>query len=443
MANIYASGANDPVEDCPACEAATARTPEGLSRRAFLQSGALALVGVALSPSFLTRTAYAAGGGGRKIVVAVFQRGAVDGLNMVIPFRETEYYRVRKATAVPAPRGGGGEVAIDLDGTFALHPALAPFKPLYDRGQLAIVHASGSPDSTRSHFDAQDYMESGAPGHKGVSDGWLNRLLGARKAGSHSAFRAVSISANLPRSLLGAQPALAIANLRAFGVRGGGTAMAHGFEGMYADAASDVLRGTGRESFEAVEQLHRKVAAGAYRPANGAVYPGGAFGRQLQQVAELIKADLGLEVACTEIGGWDTHANQGGARGQLANHLRELSGAIAAFCQDMGDRMGDIVIVTMSEFGRKLEENGSGGTDHGHGNCNFVIGGGVRGGRVYGRWPGLARERLFEGRDLAVTTDFRDVFAEIAVRHMRVASSSRIFPGYDIAAHRFTGFLAG
>ncbi|MBM3464607.1 MAG: DUF1501 domain-containing protein [Armatimonadetes bacterium] len=411
------------MSDCPEC------TPRNLSRRTFLKNGALAMVGAALSPGFLARAVEAAPDARGRVLVVIFQRGAVDGLSMVVPHAAPEYYKLRKGIAIPR------EQVLDLDGYFGLHPSLAPFKPLFDRRTLAIVQASGSPDNTRSHFDAQDYMEAAAPGNKSVHDGWLNRYMGT--APNKNAFRAVSITANLPRSLSGMQPALAIPSVRSFGVRGGKSAE-RGFEAMYSQSASDVLHGTGKESFKAVETL-RKRLSGPYQPANGANYPRGNFGQQMQQVAQLIKADLGLEIAAAEVGGWDTHANQ---RGPLAQRLEEFAQSVAALHQDLGDRMQDVLIITMSEFGRKLEENGSGGTDHGHGNCNFVIGGRVRGGRIYGQWPGLAPGQLFEGRDLAVTTDFRDVFGEAVVRFLQCRSASNVFPGYALLPNRFRGYLA-
>ncbi|NDD28741.1 MAG: DUF1501 domain-containing protein [Proteobacteria bacterium] len=433
-------------DGCGACEAELAFTPPSLTRRVFLRSGAMALIGAAMLPGFLTRAAVAAGSqSGRRgrVLVTVFLRGAVDGLNIVIPYREPEYYRLRRSVAVPAPRtGGGDETALDLDGTFGLHPALAPLQALYQQRHLAFILATGSPDPTRSHFDAQDYMESAAPGNKSISDGWLNRMLAAQKLSHETQFRAVSMSTSVPRSLQGSRGALAIPDVRSFGVRGGGAAMQKGFEGMYESGVHDVLHGTGRESFEAVDALRKRLGSQPYAPSNGATYPTAPFGRQMQQVAQLIKADLGVEVASTDIGGWDTHANEGGSKGQLANNLRILGQTLAAFAQDMGDGMEDIIILTMSEFGRKLEENGSGGTDHGHGNLNMIIGGRVRGGQVHGRWPGLAREQLFEGRDLAVTTDFRDVFAEVLTRHMQCRDAAAVFPGYAISPSRFPGAFA-
>lgn len=437
-----------------------------ISRRLFLRNGGLALVSLGFAPSFLTRTVRAAGLVRQKALIAIFQRGAVDGLNVVVPFGEKRYYQARPTIAIPRP--GSAEGALDLDGFFAFHPRLAPLKPFYDGRQLAVVHACGSPDSTRSHFDAQDYLETATPGVKSTEDGWLNRYLQARKsqqdrkvsphtaesrapspqkggqgwgegAGS-SAFRAVSLTPQLPRSLQGGAPALAMSQIDQFGVRADAQVGAS-FEEQYAAAADAVLTGVGREAFEAIRTL-KTAAPQRYQPAHGAEYPRSAYGQSLKQIAQLIKADVGLEVAFTESSGWDHHVNEGNTQGQLAVRLDDFARGIAALVTDLGDRMADTVILTMSEFGRAISENGNRGTDHGHGNAMLVIGGPVRGGRVYGKWPGLALDQRFEGRDLAVTTDFRDVFGELVVRHMGIADPRSIFPGYDINASKFVGFMA-
>lgn len=353
------------------------------------------MVALGLDPIFLTRAAYAvnrrSGFGDRnKALVCIFQRGAVDGLNMVVPHGDPFYYRERPRIAIPRPGVTGG--ALDLDGHFGLHPALAPLEPLYRDGSMAIIHAVGSPDATRSHFDAQDYMESGTPGVKVTRDGWLNRYLQLQHAREHqdTPFRGVAIGPQLPRALRGAAPALAIDNLRAFGLRG-------------------------------------PVAA------RGAEYLHSQLGNSLRQIAQIIKADLGLEIALADVGGWDTHVNQGASEGQLAGRLTDLGRALAAFARDLGARMADVVVLTMSEFGRTVAENGNAGTDHGHGTAMLVLGGAVKGGRVCGRWPTLDPARRFEGRDLAVTTDFRDVFAEVLTYHLGAGATDlhAVFPGYE------------
>ena len=401
------------------------------SRRAFLKGSALAMFGLGAAPSWLSRTAFAAETPARrrKVLVAIFQRGAVDGLNVVIPYGEPRYYELRPTLAVPKP-DGTPKSAIDLDGFFGLHPALAPLKPIYDTQRLAIIDAVGSPDPTRSHFDAQDYMESGTPGDKGTTDGWMNRAL-PKAAGHNSPLRAISLGANLPRTLRGRNDAVAINNLNDFQLRD--PRGADSFETMYASSVDTVLHGTGKETFDAIKMM-QSLQKQTYTPSNGAKYPNGRFGQSLQQIARLIKADVGLEVAFADIGGWDTHFNQVAqipSEGQLANRLTDFGGSLAAFYQDLGDLMADVTVVTMSEFGRTAKENGSRGTDHGHANCMFIMGGDVHGGKVYGDWPGLAPEQLYEGRDLNLTTDFRDVLGELVVRHLGNPNVKSVFPGYD------------
>lgn len=410
-----------------------------ISRRVFLRNGSLALVSLGFAPSFLARTAQAAGGTRRRVLITVFQRGAVDGLNMVVPFGERAYYSARPSIAIAQP--GRDESALDLDGFFGLHPRMAPLKRFWDSRQLAIVHACGSPDTTRSHFDAQDYMESGTPGVKSTEDGWLNRYLKVRQLEQTTPFRAVSLTAQMPRTLQGSAPAVAMQRIDQFGLRGGGSTTGASFEEQYAAAADRALNRTGTEAFEAVRML-QSADPRRYQPENGADYPRSGHGEALRQIAQLVKADVGLEVAFTESGQWDHHVNEGGATGQIANRLDDFARGLTALAIDLGSRMDDVIVLTMSEFGRAVAENGNRGTDHGHGNAMFVIGGGVRGGKVYGKWPGLAPEQRFEGRDLAVTTDFRDVFGEIVVRHLGVQDPAAIFPGYAIKPAAFPGFLA-
>jgi uncharacterized protein (DUF1501 family) len=425
-------------------------------RRYFLKSSGIALASLGVigaSPKFFQQFAAAnvlsdRSGGKRKTVVTIFQRGAVDGLNMVVPFGESEYYSVRPSINIPKPNSGNQDAAINLDGFFGLHPAMTAFKPLWDAKKLAIVHASGSPDNTRSHFDAQDYMEAGTPGVKSTRDGWLNRYLQANQDKSATPFRAVSISQLLPRTLLGRAPALAINNLNDFTIRAGSYSqnVQGGFEAIYEQTLSgskkdeDVLRETGQETFEAVNFL-KKANPAQYKAENGARYPQSRLGQSLFQIAQLIKAGVGLEVAFTDCGGWDTHSNEGSARGQLANLLRDFSASIAAFVTDLGPQMDDVVILTMSEFGRTARENGTRGTDHGHANAIFTIGNSVKGGKVYGDWPGLKSSQLYEGRDLAVTTDFRDVFGEVATRHLGAKDLNKIFPGYSLSASKFRSVI--
>jgi len=412
-----------------------------LSRRVFLKNTGFALVSLGFAPSFLTRTAYAQGRTGRpKQLIAIFQRGAVDGLNVVVPFGDADYYRARPGIAIARP--GAADGAVSLDGFFGFNPRLQPLKPFWDQGALAIVHACGSPDATRSHFDAQDYMETATPGVKTTGDGWLNRCLQVRRTEHDAAFRAVSLTPQLPRMLQGPAPAIAMSQLSQFSIRAGQLpAAGTTFESLYAEAKDRVLGGTGREAFDAMKML-KDADPSRYEPEHGADYPRSPFGQALKQIAQLVKADVGLEVAFADVGGWDTHVNQGSSQGQLATRLDDFGRAIAALVVDLGDRMADTVVLTMSEFGRAVNENGNRGTDHGHGNAMMAIGGGVRGGRVYGRWPGLAVDRRYEGRDLAVTTDFRDVFGEIVVRHLGVLDARPVFPGYAMDPARFPGLFA-
>ncbi|HEX5228341.1 MAG TPA: DUF1501 domain-containing protein [Bryobacteraceae bacterium] len=412
------------------------------SRRLFMKGSALAMFGVGSLPAWLSRSVYAADSGQRKkILVAIFQRGAVDGLNMVVPFGEPRYYELRPSIAIPKP-DGTSDAAIDLDGFFGLHPALAPLKPLYDARHLAIVDAVGSPDPTRSHFDAQDYMESGTPGLKGA-DGWMNRALSKQalpvERGPVSPVRAVSLGDSLARSMRGHNPAVAVRSLNDFQVHDARGAAA--FESMYENSADKLIHGTANDTFNAVK-IVQAIQKQKYVPANDASYPNGGFGRSLQQIAQLIKADVGVEVAFADIGGWDTHVNETGGKstdGQLANNLAQFGQALTAFHQDLGDRMEDVTLVTMSEFGRTVKENGDRGTDHGHANVMFVLGGDVRGGKIYGDWPGLQPEQLYEDRDLALTTDFRDVLGELVSKHLGNPDVQAVFPGYK--SPKFRGLL--
>lgn len=406
------------------------------SRRLFLKNSAIAMFGLGAVPTWLSRAVYAkdAPGERKKILIAIFQRGAVDGLNVVVPFGEKRYYDLRPTIAVPAPSPGNEDAAIDLDGFFGLHSNLSALKPLWDRKMLAIVEAVGSPDPTRSHFDAQDYMESGTPGYKNTQGGWLNRALVSEIR--PSPLRAVSLTPDLPITLRGKNEAVAVASIANFQVRD--RQAANIFESLYDTTPDRVLNSTGRETFEAIKMMD-SIQKNPYVPANGAAYPNGRLGQSLRQIARLIKSNVGLEVAFTDVGGWDTHVQEMGQRasiGQLPNLLREFGGALAAFAQDMGDRMQDITLVTMSEFGRTAKENGNRGTDHGHSNVMFALGGEVRGGKVYGQWPGMREEQLHEGRDLALTTDFRQVLSELVRKQMGNRELATVFPGFTDRSFR-------
>jgi uncharacterized protein (DUF1501 family) len=414
-----------------------------ISRRVFLKGGGVAMLGFSAMPSFLMRAAESTPMPNQKKLLVLFQRGAMDGLNAVVPFGERSYYSMRPSIAIPAPSRGGQASAIDLDGFFGLHPSLQPLASLFHDKQLAIVHAAGSPDNTRSHFDAQDFMESGTPGVKSTEDGWLNRYLQKQAEEKATPFRAVAMGQQLPRTLKGAAPALAIPDIRQFQVMAPGQlsgTVQGGFEALYSQTLDHALRGTGQETFEALEML-KKVREQNYQPANGAEYPKGRLGLSLQQIAQMVKGNIGLEVAFVDVGGWDHHVNEGGVQGQLSNLLRELAEGLAAFHRDMGDQMKDLVLVTMSEFGRTARENGNRGTDHGHANCMFLIGGPVQGGKVYGRWPGLETSQLYEGRDLAVTTDFRSVLGEIIQRHLGNKDIKYVFPGFAYDPKKALGLV--
>ena len=414
-----------------------------LTRRIFLRGSAIAMAGMGEAPMWLARAA-ATEGRKRKTLVAIFMRGAADGLNIVVPFGDPRYRELRPNLALQAPRQGDdndnngpfGSV-IDLDGTFGLNPGLRPLKALWDKKQLAIVEATGSPDPSRSHFDAQDYMESGTPGKTG--NGWLNRALGDAGPDS-SPLRAVALSNRVPRTLRGEHEAIALGNVQDFNISDQDRLAI--LKNMYSLTPDAPLRRTGKDAFDAMKMLQsmdksagesgRRAASwpGLARPGpnNRPTYnAGGQLGRNLQQLARLIKSDAGVEAAFAEVDGWDHHQNE---NGQLSNLLNQFSNAIAAFCQDLGDRMEDVVIVTMSEFGRTVEENGNGGTDHGHGSMMMVLGGPVQGGKIYGEWPGLEKEQLFEGRDLAVTTDFRTVLSELVRGHLGQNDLSSVFPGF-------------
>lgn len=422
--------------DCNSC----------MDRRVFVKAGGLALVSLGIDPIFLTRAAYAVSRGERitdrkKTLVCVFQRGAVDGINMIVPHGDRFYYRDRPRIAVPGPGKAGG--AVDLDGHFGLHPALAPLAKYYKDGSLAVVHAVGSPDTTRSHFDAQDYMESGTPGVKTTPDGWLNRHLQHAVEHQDTPFRGVAMGPQLPRVLRGVAPTLAIDSLQAFGFRGAGSArdrLTAAFEELYAGASTGLVASSSQEAFEAIDILKR-VQPAQLAPSNGAEYPRSPFGQAMAQVAQLIKADLGLEIAFADVGGWDTHVNQGASDGQLAGRLGDFGRTLAAFARDLGPRLADVVVLTMSEFGRTVAENGNLGTDHGRATAMLVLGGGTRGGRVLGTWPTLDPAARADGRDLAVTTDFRDLFGELLVRHLGATDLSAVFRGFSSNATRWLGVL--
>jgi uncharacterized protein (DUF1501 family) len=411
------------------------------SRRGFLKSGALALfaTGIGGVPTFIARAAnndkilspYKR----KKILVCIFQRGAMDGLMAVTPFTDTYLKAARPTLFMSAAKESSSNPLIDLDGRFGLHPGMKSFEPLFREKRLAIVHAVGSPNNTRSHFDAQDYMEAGTPFNKGTASGWLNRAVGLLGHEAVTPFQAVSITSSLPRSLYGDNPALAISNLQDFAIQMRGNPMAtnfaaKSFEDLYDQTSSSLLNKTGKESFDAVKML-QKADTKNYKPANGVVYPLSSLGNSLKQMAQLIKMDVGLEVAFTECGGWDTHYNQGVDTGVFARNVNDLSDCITAFWKDIEAYQDDVDVMTMTEFGRTVKQNGTGGTDHGRGSCMFILGNDVKGGKVHGNMPILSQENLEDGRDVPVTTDFRSVFSEVADKHLKLNNDKLLFPEWD------------
>ena len=410
------------------------------TRRAFIKSTGLALFSATVggNPLFLNRTVQATRSLGpfekRKILVAIFQRGAMDGLMAVTPFNDPMLMKLRPRLGMNVAQANGTEALLDLDGKFGLHPALEPFVPLYKERRLAVIHGVGSPDPTRSHFDAQDYMETATPGRKSTQSGWLNRASGLL---GHDAtpFRAVAMTPALPRSLYGDYPALAIANLDDFGVRvPGGKSLAkaagESFETLYEQTSQQLLQGTGKGSFDAIKLLSKSEVQN-YRPAEGVEYPRSPLGNSLRQIAQLVKSDVGLEVAFAETIGWDTHVQQGTVNGQFATRAGDLSHSITAFWKDVERYQDDIVLMTMTEFGRTVRENGSGGTDHGRASCAFILGNAVDGGKVYGDVPALVPEQLDDRRDLPVTTDFRSMFLEVVQKHLKISKQDALFPGWN------------
>jgi uncharacterized protein (DUF1501 family) len=414
------------------------------SRRGFLKAGGLALFGVSLVggiPGFLAEAAASdkiyAPYKKKKTMVCIFQRGAMDGLMAVTPFTDENLKAARPTLFMSAAKGTGTNTPlIDLDGKFGLHPSMAAFEPLFRDGRLGIVHGIGSPNNTRSHFDAQDYMESGTPFNKGTASGWLNRAVGllGHDAGT-TPFQAVSLTSAMPRSFYGDNPSVSISNLQDFAIQmrgnpAGANMAAKSFEDLYGQASTGLLKETGKESFDAVKML-QKTDTKNYKPANGAVYPATSVGNSLKQIAQLIKMDVGLEVAFTESGGWDTHFNQGTDTGIFARNVNDLSNCIVAFWTDLGQYQDDVTLMTMTEFGRTVHQNGTGGTDHGRGSCNFILGNDVDGGKVHGDMKPLSVDNLEDGRDLAVTTDFRSVFSEVADKHLKISNDKILFPDWN------------
>jgi uncharacterized protein (DUF1501 family) len=404
-----------------------------MNRRYFLQQTGLAAVAIGISPLFLSRSVQAlvnastsTAAGRKKVFVLIIQRGAMDGLSLVVPTSDPYYLQNSPAIGLKAQ---GDEALLRLDGNFGLHPAMASLKPYWDNRNLAFVHQVGSPDATRSHFDAQDFLEAGTPGDKNTADGFLNRALIA-EGGDRLPLRAIALQPSMPRVLQGTYPAISMNSLRDFDIRGGNADQKEvkGFESMYQEATDSVFRGVGREVFDSLKSVN-----GIHKNGDQGNYPKSGISNRLREIADLIKADLGMQVAVTDMGGWDTHVNQGNGKGQLSDRFKELSEGLAAFAKDLGPRFQDVVVATVTEFGRTVKENGTRGTDHGHGSVMMVLGDGVNGGKVHGQWKELKAENLYEGRDLPVTTDHRDIFSEILSTHLGLNQPSQlasVFPRY-------------
>lgn len=413
-----------------------------LSRRAFLKSGGVALFSAGIAGSIPAFAVQAAAANKtafpfakKKTLICIFQRGAMDGLMAVTPFNDTFLKTARPNLLMSAAQSTSDKPLIDLDGRFGLHPSMQVFESLFREKRLAIVHGIGSPNTTRSHFDAQDYMESGTPFNKGTASGWLNRAVGLLKDEALTPFTAVSLTSAMPRSFYGDNPSVSISNLQDFAIQmkgnqSGANMAAKSFEDLYDQTASGLLQETGRESFEAMKML-KTADLKNYKPAEGITYPNSALGNSLKQIAQLIKMNVGLEVAFAESNGWDTHFNQGAANGVFARNVADLSNSISSFWNDLSVYQDDVTVMTMTEFGRTVRQNGTRGTDHGRASCNFILGNDVNGGLVHGKMQPIAVENLEDGRDLAVTTDFRSVFSEVADKHLKLTDDKTLFPDWQ------------
>jgi uncharacterized protein (DUF1501 family) len=394
-----------------------------MDRRKFLALSAL----LALGSNAWAGQVQAASTSSRKRLIVIFLRGAVDGLNIVVPYSESAYYQSRPRIAIPRPDQANG--ALDLDGHFGLHPSLAPIFPLWKQGSLAFVHATGSPDVTRSHFDAQDFMESGTPGIKSTPDGWMNRLLG--NLGGNNPVQAINVGATMPRILSGSRSVASLATGRG---SVGFSALdrpqvASAFDSLY--GGNDPLSKTYKEGRTARKTIMEDLSSpdAEMKAANNGALSVNGFAGDAQRLARLMVRDPNVQLGFLAVGGWDTHVNEAG---QLGNRLRQLAEGIATLAQTLGSIYSDTTIVVLSEFGRTVRENGNGGTDHGHGNAIWLAGGSVKGGKVYGQWPGLSNGQLYEGRDLMVTTDFREVISAVLEQHLQLdnARIRKVLPGF-------------
>ena len=405
-----------------------------LSRRDFLKLTTTATAGLALGcmPGWLRAAAALGSSSTRgKTLVVLFQRGAADGLNIVVPFSDPLYRKARPTIALGEP--GADKGVLDLDGRFGLHPALSPLMPLWKSRQMAVIHSAGSPDASRSHFDAQDNMETGTPGVGTTPDGWLNRALQTYQEKTPGPLSAVALTTRLPRILRGDFPVAAMGSAESYDFNLGSGA-AGAIESLYAGSPDSLLAASGKQMVESVKQAE-SLMKNAPSPSPLADYSPSDLGRRFSDMAKLIKARAGLKVGFLDVGGWDNHYEEGSLNGYLGYALRDLGRNLGAFFTDLGDHARDVVLVSMTEFGRTLNENGAHGTDHGHGSVMFLIGGPIRGRKIYGSWPGLEPENLFEGRDLQVTTDFRQVYGEVLGKHLGVEDETMVFPGFAPRPH--------
>lgn len=417
------------------CQQPGCREFNELSRRQFLGYSGWTAAVLATAPTWMPRTVFARGGtGSRDVLISLFLRGGADGLTLCVPYFDPDYYAARPTLAIPRPDSGSPFAAVDLDGSFGLPPAMASLLPAYQAADLVVIHACGSPDGSRSHFDAMQNMETGQPGSSALFTGWLGRhLLNTAPARPDALLRAVGLDYGLQRTLAGAPLTLPIPDLQEFGMGGWAesvSARSAAYQQSYARPTYPVLHAAAEGTLETIRLLEQ-IDFENYQPAGGAVYPESDLGHGLKSLAALIKAETGLEAAAIDAGGWDTHEGQEPQQGWMAYLMNDLSHALAAFHADVVTKVPRVCVVVMSEFGRNVAENQSGGTDHGHGNLMLAMGSGILGGRVLRNWPGLAPEQLFQHQDLQVTIDYRDVLAEILVHRLHTPDISSIFPGYS------------
>ncbi|MEO8083848.1 MAG: DUF1501 domain-containing protein [Ardenticatenales bacterium] len=414
-----------------------ASTPTGLTRRALL--GGAGALGAAVLPGNLPRLAFRTAGSPQRgdTLVVIFQRGGMDGLSAVIPYTEQAYYDKRPKIAFQPPKAGDAKTVLRLDDQFGLNPAMTGLKRIWDDGQLGVVHATGAPHGSRSHFDAMSLMERGTLGAQSLTTGWLGRHLSSTAQRNRSPFRALGVGSVVPESLRGPEPAAALQNIADMHLKGNTADIAR-FQALLEQlwCAGDWFASDARSTFDALDLL-AKADPASHAPENGAQYPADELGNGLKQIAQLIKADIGLEVACIDMGGWDTHVNQvygtgDPTRGMMFNLLTSLDKSIAAFHQDLGRRFDDpgVTLLTMSEFGRRVAQNAGNGTDHGHGSCMFIVSGGVRR-QVHTEWPGLTPDALADGEDLAITIDYRDVLSEMLTKRLGNPLLYEVFPNYS------------